>query len=93
MDFLPNDSEVVKKFNAVMRGIANYYCGTEYPSALNELWQHLLKRSLALTLAHRHKSVQRKLHFKNGGVTLLLTMNLIKMVKQKRSSLALKFQR
>lgn len=64
--FLPNDSEVVKKFNAVMRGIANYYCGTEYPSALNELW-HLLKRSLALTLAHRHKKRSAKAAFQKWG--------------------------
>ena len=48
--FLPEDFEMVKRFNAVMRGIANYYCGFEYPSALNELW-YLMRRSLALTLA------------------------------------------
>ncbi len=52
--FLQEDFEVVKRFNAVLRGIANYYCGTEHPSALDELWE-LMRRSLALTLAHRHK--------------------------------------
>ena len=26
--FLPEDFEMVKRFNAVMRGIANYYCGS-----------------------------------------------------------------
>lgn len=69
--FLPNDSEVVKKFNAVMRGIANYYCGTEYPSALNELW-HLLKHSLALTLAHRHKKRSAKAAFQKWGRDLVV---------------------
>ena len=36
--YLPDDFEVIKRFNAVMRDIANYYCGTEYLSALYELW-------------------------------------------------------
>lgn len=68
--FLPSDSEVVKKFNAVMRGIASYYCGTEYPSALYELWE-LFRRSLALTLAHRHKNEQQNQAFRNGVEILL----------------------
>lgn len=64
--FLPDDFEVVKKFNAVIRGIANYYCGTEYPSALNELWE-LFRRSLALTLSHRHKMRTAKAAFQKWG--------------------------
>lgn len=35
--FLPEDFEVVKRFNAVMIGIAHYYCGTEYLFVLYEL--------------------------------------------------------
>ena len=52
--FLPSDVEIVKRFNATARGLAEYYSGSKYPSALNEFWS-MLKRSLALTLAHRHK--------------------------------------
>jgi len=69
--FLPEDYEVVKRFNAVMRGIANYYCGTEYPSALYELWE-LLRRSLALTLAHRHKKRSAKAGFQKWGRDLVI---------------------
>jgi len=81
--FLPNDSEVVKRFNAVMRGIANYYCGTEYPSALNELW-HLLKRSLALTLAHRHKKRSAKAAFQKWGRDLVVNYEFNKNGKTEK---------
>jgi group II intron reverse transcriptase/maturase len=64
--FLPSDVEVVKRFNFVVRSIANYYCGTEYPFALCELWE-LLRRSLALTLAHRHKKRTTKAGFQKWG--------------------------
>jgi RNA-directed DNA polymerase len=64
--YLPDDFEVVKKFNAVVRGIANYYCGTDYPSALCELWV-LMRRSLALTLSHRHKKRTAKAGFQKWG--------------------------
>jgi hypothetical protein len=64
--YLPDDFEVVKRFNTVVRGIANYYCGTEYPSALYELWE-LMRRSLALTLSHRHKKRTAKAGFQKWG--------------------------
>jgi group II intron reverse transcriptase/maturase len=73
--FLSNDFEVVKRFNAVVRGIANYYCGTEYPSALYELWV-LMKRSLALTLAHRHKMRTAKAGFQKWGKDLCVKYEL-----------------
>jgi group II intron reverse transcriptase/maturase len=78
--FLPEDLEVVKKFNAVMRGIANYYCGTEYPSALYDLWV-LLKRSLALTLAHRHKKRTAKAAFQKWGKDLVIKYEVKKKDK------------
>lgn len=54
-----------------MRGIANYYCGTGYPSVLQELWE-LLRRSLALTLAHRHKKHTAKAAFQKWGRDLVI---------------------
>jgi len=78
--FLPEDFEVVKRFNAVMRGIANYYCGSEYPSALNELWE-LMRRSLALTLVHRHKKRTAKAGFQKWGRDLKIRYEVQKKGK------------
>jgi group II intron reverse transcriptase/maturase len=69
--FLPSDAEVVKRFNSILRGIAEYYCGTEFPSALYELWV-LFKRSLSLTLAHRHKKRTAKAGFQKWGHDLVV---------------------
>lgn len=87
--FLPADSEVVKRFNAVIRGVANYYCGTEYPSALSELWE-LLKRSLALTLAHRHKKRTAKSAFQKWGKDLAIKYEVKK--KDKIETKEVKFE-
>lgn len=84
---LPNDFEVVKKFNAVMRGIANYYCGTEYPSALYELWE-LLRRSLALTLAHRHKKRTAKAGLQKWGRDLTVKYEIHKKGKMEKRSVS-----
>lgn len=67
--FLTSDKEVVKRFNAVARGIAEYYKGSKYPSVLNEFWW-TLKRSLALTLAHRHKMKSAKKAYQKWGPNL-----------------------
>jgi len=83
--FLPDDFEVVKRYNAVMRGIANYYCGTEYPSALQELWD-LLRRSLALTLAHRHKKRTAKAAFLKWGRDLVIEYEVNKKGKTEKRS-------
>jgi group II intron reverse transcriptase/maturase len=83
--FLPSDAEVVKRFNAVTRGIANYYCGTEYPSALYELWE-LFRRSLSLTLAHRHKKRTAKAGFQKWGRDLVVQYEVeVKGKTEKRS--------
>ena len=83
--FLSSDAEVVKRFNAVLRGIANYYCGTEYPSALYELWE-LLRRSLSLTLAHRHKKRTAKAGFQKWGRDLIVNYEVnVKGKIEKRS--------
>jgi hypothetical protein len=85
--FLPDDFEVVKRFNAVMRGIANYYCGTEYPSVLYELWE-LFRRSLALTLAHRHKKRTAKAGFQKWGRDLVVNYEVQKKGKTENRSVS-----
>ena len=85
--FLPEDSEVVKRFNSVTRGIANYYCGTEYPSALHEVWE-LLRRSLALTLAHRHKKRTAKAGFQKWGRDLVVNYEVKKKGKTENRSIS-----
>jgi group II intron reverse transcriptase/maturase len=69
---LPSDLEVVRRFNAVARGIAEYYSGAGHPSILGELW-HVLKRSLALTLAHRHQNKTATSAFTRWGRDLTVS--------------------
>ena len=71
-----------------MRGIANYYCGTEYPSALYELWE-LFRRSLALTLAHRHKKRSAKSSFQKWGKDLIIKYEVKK--KDQKETKEVKF--
>ena len=88
--FLQGDFEVVKRFNSVIRGIANYYCGTEYPSALYELWE-LFRRSLALTLAHRHKKRLAKSSFQKWGKELIIKYE-VKRKKDQKETKEVKFE-
>ena len=74
---LPSDLEVVRRFNAVAQGIAEYYSGACHPSILNELW-HVLKRSLALTLAHRHQERTAKSAFTRWGRDLTVSQRKAK---------------
>lgn len=67
--FLTSDTELVRRFNAVARGLAEYYKGSKYPSALTEFWS-VLRRSLALTIAHRHKLRSAKKAFDRWGSEL-----------------------
>jgi len=69
--FLPSDLDVIRRYNAVASGIAQYYAGSRYPCALNEFWS-VLKRSLALTLAHRHKDRTAKSAFTKWGLDLCI---------------------
>ena len=87
MDLSTKDYEVVKRFNSVMRGIANYYCGTEYPSALYELWE-LFRRSLALTLAHRHKKRTAKSGFQKWGRDLTVKYEVKRKGKTEERSVS-----
>ena len=78
--YLPEDALVIKRFNAVLRGIANYYSGSECPSALYELWE-LFRRSAALTLAHRRKMRTAKSAFHKWGRDLTIDYEVEKKGK------------
>lgn len=83
--FLTSDAEVVKRFNTVIRGIVNYYCGIEHLSALYELWE-LLRRSCSLTLAHRHKKRTAKAGFHKWSRDLKVDYEVeVKGKKERRS--------
>lgn len=57
--FLDNEYEIIQKFNSVARGIKYYYSCSTYRSILDRFW-HNLKRSAALTLAHKNKKRSAK---------------------------------
>ena len=52
--FLPSDQDVIHRFNSVLYGIKNYYAGSTQQSVLSRFY-FTLRKSAALTLAHRHK--------------------------------------
>lgn len=70
--FLNTDYEVLLRYNAVIRGVQNYYSASTYRSVLDRFW-HTMKRSAALTLAHRHKKRNAKWAFSNFGTNLTVT--------------------
>lgn len=51
--------DIVRRYNAVIRGISNYYSLSTQQSVLYELF-YTLRRSCALTLAHKHKKKYAK---------------------------------
>ena len=57
--FLNNEYEIILRFNSVIRGIQYYYSGSTYRSSLDRFW-HTMKRSAALTLAHKSKKRSAK---------------------------------
>ena len=64
-----SDVDIVKRYNAVVRGISNYYSLSTQQSVLYELF-YTLKRSCALTLAHKHKKKFAKWAFDKYGKNL-----------------------
>jgi Type II intron maturase len=54
-----SDVDIVKRYNAVVRGISNYYSLSTRQGVLYELF-YSLRRSCALTLAHKHKKKYAK---------------------------------
>nr|YP_009159736.1 hypothetical protein [Pyropia nitida]AKQ53242.1 hypothetical protein [Pyropia nitida] len=69
--FLASDIEIVRRYKAVMTGLKNYYCGSNYQSTLYELFI-LLKRSAALTLASKYKLQSAKKAFNKWGKDITL---------------------
>ena len=60
---------LISRYNAVVRGLVNYYSGSERRSALGELI-HTLRRSAALTLAHQQKKQSARYAFQRWGKDL-----------------------
>ena len=50
--FFKNAYEIIHRFNSVIRGVERYYSCATQKNALVKFW-HILKRSAALTLAHK----------------------------------------
>ncbi len=67
--FLENDREVINRFNSVIRGIQYYYSASTQKSVLDRFWT-ALKKSAALTIAHRHKKRSASWAFKVYGKEL-----------------------
>lgn len=67
--FLKNEYEIILRFNSVVRGIQYYYSGSTYRSTLDRFW-HAMRRSAALTLAHKFKKRSAKWAFSKFGSEL-----------------------
>jgi len=67
--FLESEYEIIHRFNSVIRGIYYYYSCSTYRSILDRFW-HALKRSAALTLAHKNKKRSAKWAFDKYGSDL-----------------------
>lgn len=69
--FLPSDQDIIHRFNAVIRGVNNYYSGSTQKSVLSRFY-FALRKSAALTLAHRHKKKSTWWAFKKFGKDLTI---------------------
>jgi Type II intron maturase len=78
---LESDTHVIDRFNSVMQGLHNYYCGSLYRSGLYSIYR-LLKISCALTLAHRHKHRRAAKAFKCWGNDLSIEKTTRKNTKK-----------
>jgi hypothetical protein len=67
--FLKSDSDVIRKFNDVINEIKNYYAGSTQQHSLNHFW-YLMKKSCALTLAHRNNKKSASWAFNKYGKEL-----------------------
>lgn len=63
---------VVARYNSVVRGLVNYYRGSERASVMSELL-HMLRRSAALTLAHQQKKGSASYAYARWGKALTVT--------------------
>lgn len=69
-----SDVDIVKRYNAVVKGISNYYSLSTRQSVLYELF-YFLRRSCALTLAHKHKKKYAKWAFDKYGEDLRIVVD------------------
>lgn len=69
--FLDHEYDIIQKFNSVVRGIKYYYSCSTYKSVLDRFW-HNLKRSAALTIAHKNKKRSAKWAFDKYGKDLIV---------------------
>jgi group II intron reverse transcriptase/maturase len=72
--FLNSEYDIIQRFNSVVRGIQFYYSCSTYKSVLNRFW-HNLKRSAALTVAHKNKKRSARWAFNKFGKDLTVTNN------------------
>lgn len=70
--FLDHEYDIIQRFNLVVRGIKYYYSCSTYRSVLSKFW-HSLKRSAALTIAHKNKKRIAKWAFEKYGKNLKIT--------------------
>ena len=70
--FLDHEYDIIQRYNSVVRGIKYYYSCSTYRSTLDRFW-HNLKRSAALTLAHKNKKRSAKWAFEKFGNNLTVT--------------------
>jgi len=84
--FLNTDQEVIHRFNSVIRGINNYYSGSTQKSVLSRFY-FALRKSAALTLAHRHKKKSTWWAFKKFGKDLTIAYK-----NKKKNEISVKFE-
>lgn len=83
---MPSDQDVIFRFNAVVKGIKNYYSGSTQQSVLRKFY-FVLRKSAALTLAHRHKKKSTWWAFKKFGKDLTIVYK-----NKKNKELSVKFE-
>lgn len=69
--FLDSEYEIIQRFNSVIRGIQYYYSCSTYRSVLDRFW-YTMRRSAALTLAHKNKKRSAKWAFDKFGTDLTI---------------------
>jgi retron-type reverse transcriptase len=69
--FLKNEYEIILRFNTVIKGIQYYYSGSTYRSTLDRFWR-AMKKSAALTLAHKFKKKSAKWALSKFGSELIV---------------------
>lgn len=78
--FLKTDVEIVQQFNNVIRRVYKYYSGSTKKYVLKKFW-FLMKKSCALTLAHKNSKKTSWWAFNKYGKDLIVKKNNFKIVK------------